>query len=326
MRKIAPFFWLFAALVSQTEADVSHINQIVHQTYLSQYDSAQVELALFNKSDSNSLAYQTYSHFVMQMKLKDFEDLNDNRSDSLLAAMEATLELLGDAESAFNYHLLGTLFFVKAAEEQRRGNYYTALRNGYSAEDAFENAKKLDKSLGDVNLGIGIFKYWKSVHTKNIPFFSNEKEEALKLLSHTSGFKFSSDLASKQQLIYIWLEENHVDSAMYAANEMVQKYPNAPHFLWAKAYALFKKNRYQDSYSVYNELYQHYKNKSEYNELELQRKMSICLKRMGDFDKALSHITMVKLRRTGKQDRLADKLDQILDLEEEIRDEIERKK
>lgn len=328
MRQIAPFFWLFAVTFSQTSIDLLHMKKIVRHTYLSQYDSAKITLRAYAPLASRTDIVPTYTHLIRQMQIKEFEDQSEERSDSLLAAMETTLDRFSDEDDAppFEHYLRGTLLFIKAAEESRQSNNFTALQDGYDAVEAFEAAKNADSRFLDVNLGIAVFKYWKSVHTENIPFFSDEKEEAFELLKSAKDSPLSSDLAHAHQLVYILENEGKTDSAYALAKSMAAANPHAPMFEWAYAYMLAKKKRFLDAYNQYNELYQHYFGKSVYNEMELQRKMSECLHKLGDFDKALSHIAVAKLVRTDKQDKLEGKLQQILDLEEKIRHELEHKK
>jgi tetratricopeptide (TPR) repeat protein len=161
--------------------------------------------------------------------------------DRLKAAAEDFLAERGDSALAFYY--LGQAAAWKAVVDGRAGHRWSALRQGLSAGKLFDRAYGMDPSFHDLAMGLGSYRYWKSVRTRLLnwtPFFKDERQDGLRLLRLAIDSSDVSADAARASLIYALINERRYQEAIFMADSMYRKYPDGTTFLWALGEASLK--------------------------------------------------------------------------------------
>lgn len=168
---------------------------------------------------------------------KTAEDIVSNHGDSTLA-----------------YYYLGQRAALRAVSEGHAGHGWTALRQGLAAGKLFTRAYRIDPSFHDLALGLGSYRYWKSVRTRLLnwtPFFKDEREDGLRLLMLAVDSSEISADAARISLIWIYIDQKRFGEAIALAGLMHHKYPRGMTFLWALGEAYFKAGNYSGATETY---------------------------------------------------------------------------
>lgn len=173
--------------------------------------------------------------------------------ERLKAAAEQFLAERGD--SALAWYYLGQAAALKAVVDGRAGHRWSALRQGLSAGKLYSRAYRLDSSFHDLAMGLGSYRYWKSVRTKLLnwtPFFKDEREDGLRLLRlAVDSSEISGDVA-RTSLIFALINERRYDEATALADSMRRKYPDGTTFLWALGEVYFKMGDFPKAAETYD--------------------------------------------------------------------------
>jgi len=172
--------------------------------------------------------------------------------DSLENAAEAVIEAGGDSVLAYCY--LGHAHAFRSLYYGRTGGLWKAFRSGMAARKAYSKGYEMDSTFYDLGLGLGSYRYWKSVKTKAInwtPLFKNERVDGINLIRLAADSSEVSRDAAVISLIWIYINEELYDDAIRLASEMRLKYPHGHLFLWAIAEAYYKKKDYLSAAEKY---------------------------------------------------------------------------
>ncbi|NMC43652.1 MAG: tetratricopeptide repeat protein [candidate division Zixibacteria bacterium] len=172
--------------------------------------------------------------------------------DRLKAAAERFLAERGD--SALAWYYLGQAAALRAVVDGRAGHRWSALRQGLSAGKLYSRAYRLDRSFHDLAMGLGSYRYWKSVRTRLLnwtPFFEDEREDGLRLLSLAIDSSEISADAARAALLYALINERRYDEAVSLADSMHRKYPDGMTFLWGLGEAYFKMGDFPKAAEMY---------------------------------------------------------------------------
>lgn len=184
-------------------------------------------------------------------------------SDSLRPAFIAAIDRLKTAaeqflaeqdDSALAWYYLGQAAALRAVVDGRAGHRWSALRQGLSAGKLYSRAYQLDPSFHDLAMGLGSYRYWKSVRTRLLnwtPFFKDEREDGLRLLSLAIDSSEISADAARAALLYALINERRYDEAISLADSMHRKYPDGMTFLWALGETYFKMGNFPKAAEMY---------------------------------------------------------------------------
>ena len=139
------------------------------------------------------------------------------------------------ADSYTYFYLGGALGFkgrFKLMQQKWLSSFFLALE----AIEALETCKRMDPNNKDVLLGLGIFDYYTARLSGVLKFLSyllvheGNKEEGLRKLHIAADEALYSSIEAKSLLlhIYLFLEKNHYPKALVLAQELAERFDQAP--------------------------------------------------------------------------------------------------
>ncbi len=168
-------------------------------------------------------------------------------------------EMLVDGrDSVLAYYYLGHQYAFRSLYKGRAGHTWAAIKTGLKARNAYSDGYKLDSGFHDLGLGLGSYRYWKSVKTKAInwtPLFKNEKQNGIELLRRAADSSEISRDASQTSLIWVFINEKRYGEAIRLASEMRKRFPDGMTFLWALGEAYYKLGDCPQALLIYMDLY-----------------------------------------------------------------------
>lgn len=200
-----------------------------------------------------AITYQAHMMAAESDFLKDeFFALLDSLSD------DGAKLLASGGDSAMGYWLIGNSHAFRSLFLGRSGSLIAALRHGLAARSAYTKGYAVDPHFHDIALGLGSYRYWKSVKTAAVnwtPLFKNERQEGIELLRLAADSAELSTDAAKSALIWVYINEKRYIEAIRIAREMRRKYPRGLTFLWALGEAYRKFGDINGAADIYEEIF-----------------------------------------------------------------------
>ena len=315
----------FSQLKSQTSNDILYGKIILEKIYLTEFDSAKIYLDEYQKSDLYSISPTLFKLMLKQAINQDLESLNRNDSKEMFTLCDSFIKAIKADNSndlAWKKYMIGLTFFIQSAEKKRIGENFDAIQFGYDAVDYIEEAIELNPNLSDGLIGVGVFKYWKSVYTLWIPFFSDEREDAFKHFEEAKTGLFYMPIALEYQLIFIHIHQERPEKALEIVERWKLENQNSRLILWASAYVYRKTKKFDQAYEMYTKLFDYYiKTESIINQLELLKKRAICLNELNSKTDAIDLLASLKglNYKHYSNDKVDDKVDEIKELHNTIK-------
>lgn len=212
--------------------------------------------------------------------------------DSLQGQAEAMLANGGD--SVLAYFFLGHSHAFRSLYQGRAGHTWSALKKGLAARKAYSKGYALDSTFYDIALGLGSYRYWKSVKTKAInwtPLFKNEKQNGLRLLRLAADSAEISRDAAGAAIIWVYINEKRYGEAIHLADLMRRRYRHGLTFLWALGKAYFELGDVREAAEMYQELLTRLLRDpgNYYNIIEASYYLSKCYRDMGEPSEGWRH-------------------------------------
>lgn len=200
-----------------------------------------------------------------------------------LDSVEAYAErMLSDGrDSTIAYYLLGHQYAFRSLYDGRAGHTWSAVKKGLKARNAYSKGYELDSTFHDIALGLGSYRYWKSVKTNAInwtPLFKDEKGNGIELLRRAADSSEISRDAAKTSLIWVYINEKRYAEAIRLAEEMRRRFPHGLTFLWAMGEAYYRLGDCDQAILIYTDLFQRLKRNpgNFYNIIEAAWYLSQC--------------------------------------------------
>jgi len=238
----------------------NHLNAISGHIYNDEFDEAE-ELVndLQDKTGPCALA-SLYRAILYQSRMMAAE--SDFLEDKFLASLDsvrffADSMLAGDANPVLAYYYLGNQFAFKSLYQGRAGQTWGALKSGLAARKAYSKGYELDPHFHDIALGLGSYRYWKSVKTSFInwtPLFKNEKRGGIELLRLAADSSEISRDAAQTALIWVYINEKRYSEALRIIDNMKRRYPHGLTFLWAEAEVFYKLEDFRTAADIYRSI------------------------------------------------------------------------
>ena len=235
----------------------SRLSQISFFIYNDRFDEAGALIDSLGRAGFRPV----FHHFARaalyqaQMMAAESDFLKGEYFDILDSLETDAKGMLADADdSAMAYCYLGHAFALRSLYHGRAGHFFRALKDGLAARKAYGRGYKIDPGFHDLALGLGSYRYWKSVKTKAInwtPLFKNEKQNGIELLRLAADSSEISADAAKTALIWVYINEKMFGRAIELALEMNRRYPRGLTFLWALGEAYFKAGDCRSAVDVY---------------------------------------------------------------------------
>ena len=238
----------------------SCLNDITADIYNDKFDSAGMKIDSLAQVDSSRIYAFLFYSILYQSRMMAAE------SDSLEAEFYAALDSLQNraeamletgSDSVIAYYLLGHQFAFRSLHDGRAGHTWSAIKKGLKARNAYSDGYKMDSAFYDIGLGLGSYRYWKSVKTKAInwtPLFKSEKKDGIALLRLAADSSEISRDAARASLVWVYINEERFGEAIRLADDMRRRYPEGLTFLWALAEAYYKLKDYPQAAKNYSEI------------------------------------------------------------------------
>jgi hypothetical protein len=239
-----------------------------------------------------------YQSMMMAAESDFLEDEYFDLLDSLENGAEEMLS--AGADSALAYWYLGHAHAFRSLYRGRAGSILKALRSGLAARKAYSRGYKFDSTFHDIALGLGSYRYWKSVKTKAInwtPLFKNEKQNGIDLLRLAADSSEISRDAAASALIWVYINEKRYPEAIRLATAMRDRYPQGLTFLWALGEIYYKLEDCRAAIDTYGVIFDRLKENpgNYYNIIEAAFYLSECYRRMSDqLPKVVESLTILQ--------------------------------
>lgn len=228
--------------------------------------------------------------YQSEMMAEESDRLEDDFY-SLLAKVKigADSMLAAGGDSALAWYFAGQADALRSLRRGRSGHTWGALKAGLSAGRAYSKGYSADSQFFDIGLGLGSYRYWKSVKGKFLTWaflLKNEKEEGIELVRlAVDSSEISSD-AAVTSLIWIYLNEERYPEAIRLAESMHEKYPLGLTFVWALGETYRGMHDWRTAADYYRRILERLKSApgNYYNIIEASYYLVICYRQIGDID------------------------------------------
>ncbi len=170
---------------------------------------------------------------------------------------------------AWAHFYLGAAASYRALYQGRKRRFLSALRDGLRAVHELSTAVKLDSTLYDAYLGLGVYDIAMSELPKFLRWLpgvdGNRKKRGLAKIRKAATHGLISKYAALDALAWALAYDRKPWEGIKIARRLVQEFPSSRTFRWTLGFALFRGGRYTDAYRVYQEiLYSTLQDQAEY--------------------------------------------------------------
>lgn len=260
------------------------LNRISGHIYNDQFERAAAVIDSLQQDHRDAAFCHFFRAALYQSQMMAAE--SEFLKDELFAAIDslqsdAENSLSGGGDSVIAYLYLGHAYALRAMFYGRSGNLLKALKSGLGARKAYSRGYELDSTFHDMGLGLGSYRYWKSVKTRIInwtPLFKNERENGIDLIRLAVDSSEISRDASTLTLIWVYINEERYSEAIMLAEAMHRKYPEGLTFLWPLGEAYFRMEDCPAAVAVYEKILDRLRQDpgNYYNIIEAAYNLSLC--------------------------------------------------
>jgi tetratricopeptide (TPR) repeat protein len=256
-------------------------------------------------------------HFENQEGQDQFEQAIDQTIDLIQQYLQAEMNPQ-DRDLGQCWFYLGSAYGYRAYNQGRNGKWLAALSNGMKAAGYLQKAVEEDSTLYDAYLGIGTYKYWR--HSKLsfiywLPFFPDEREEAIRMIKKTANSVCLSRDLAKHQLVFILLDYGRNEEAIDYARQLVEAYPRSQFMYFALAHAYYKSKMYAEAEKAYLsliELIQNDPHKNYNHLLDCMYKLALIYKALNEDERCQQQCaSILELYNTYPEKDKFDKIGQV---------------
>lgn len=180
------------------------------------------------------------------------------------AAVRRADRLLREASDprirAWAHFFKGSALSYKALRQGRNRSFFSALRNGLAAVRELSQAVKLDSTLYDAYLGLGIYDYAMAElprYLKWLPFVKDGKErreKALREMRLAAEQGWFSRVPAKDALAWTLAYRGRAREGYRIAMELVREFPESRSFRWTAAFAARRAGLLRRAEELYEEI------------------------------------------------------------------------
>lgn len=282
----------------------NHLNLINEQIYNEQFDAAGELIDSLPEHPLFGPLRFLFRAALLQTKMKTLEtDLGEDEFFEALDSLESRARslLANESDSVLAYYYLGHSLAFRALYKGLTGHTWAAVKGGLAAGKAYSRGYAIDSSFHDIALGLGSYRYWKSVKTKLVnwtPLFKNEKKNGMELLLKAVDSSEISRDAARTSLIMIYINEKRYAEAIRICEEMKSKYPQGLTFLWAEGEAFFKLGDFHSAARVYENILERlFADPGNcFNIIEAAWRLNGCYKKIGKDNENSDRMALIRKR------------------------------
>ena len=267
---------LLFSLLFQTGFANDWIDENIELTINGKFNQALSILKQRIEIDTTDYRSYFYLAATLNSKMTHYENLDFEKK--FFTAVENTIRLikrkkienlkLTDSTKAQYSFYLGSAYGYRGFFEGRKGNWYSALSDGLAAINLLEEAVELDSSLMQCYLGIGTYDYWSSSKLKFalwLPFIPDNRERGIELIKKSMIADGPAKYMAMHQLVYILIDYEMFEDAIFYANKIIEKYPKSQFMWWAYSHVFYKQRDYDKAIPAYKYLLNLIENSEESN-------------------------------------------------------------
>jgi hypothetical protein len=231
------------------------------------------------------------------------ENLHESRFKQLLSVVDSltSVDIDSTDRRKRGWYLLfeGHANAYRSLWEARFGSFLAAIKGGLAARKAYEKGLEFDSTLYDLYFGLGSYHYWKSARAGLlgvIGLFRNEKQKGIDELYLAVDSSVLSRDAARAALVWVWLDRDEFDSVIAITDNLLRAYPQGKSWMWPRAQAYFRSERYQHALMTYRKLRELISREpgNYINVVECDYRIARCLELMDQDDKARRHSRVVE--------------------------------
>ncbi len=204
-----------------------------------------------------------FKGFLLDRYMVDFS--TDRFEGRYFALLDTTVSLsdrlleksIGRRQKSFLHFIKGSALSYKATRWARKGDLIKALKNAKGAVAQLSLALKMDSTLFDAYLGLGVYDYAMGFLDRYfdwLPFVNNHKEMGIKKVKWAmERGRFTKTLA-KETLVWMYLYNGEPLKALGLAKELCREYPDARFSLWTLATCDTFMHKWWDALKTYKSL------------------------------------------------------------------------
>ncbi len=210
------------------------VGEIISMRFVHKYEEADSMIVELREA----FPFDPAPLFLRGSNLQDWMLNNEDyrRSYEMNAYLDSAIALSkSDTLDPWNLWVIGSSYGYKAISLAEQGKYIQAFGTSSEAMEYYERAYDYPAVSADAALGMGGYSYWKSAKLgilTYLPFVDDNKEEGIELLNEARWNSIYSRDAAIHALVYIYCEENMIDSARVMRNLIEEKYPGSLLPLW----------------------------------------------------------------------------------------------
>jgi len=197
-----------------------------------QYDKAEAHFTqLAQKYPDSPLGSFGLMALYNSKMFENFDFSLDQTFDQEQRRNKEVVDKIADSKTstAWDNFLCGASSGLRGFYYIRKDEYLKALGESNQAKKCLERALELDPEFVDVNLGLGLFNYWKSVFTSRIkflPIFKDRRQEGIgQIQKAISEGSVVNDLATAA-LAFVYHEANDGKLGLAPTQALLDKYPS----------------------------------------------------------------------------------------------------
>lgn len=160
-----------------------------------------------------------------------------------------------DGWAAPEHFLLAGLYGIDGVYVLRLGQHLAAVGRAYDAIRELGQARSMAAEFVDVELGDGMYLYWRSVVaaiSPLVPRFSDRRMEGLRLMQKVEKEGILLGPTATIALTYAYMEERHWDAALSSCHYAEASYPDNVINLLTTGRVLNAQRRPQEALAVYD--------------------------------------------------------------------------
>ena len=166
---------------------------------------------------------------VLMLENFDFKYERQYKNSFDIAVQDLERASVQAGNDAWENFLMGAILGVDAIHELRKEDFLDAINQGYEAMKFIDMAKRQAPYFVDSQLGDGLWLYWRSLIASNVPgvpIFTDERAKGIEMMQLAERESVFLRPASSHALVYTWIEERKMKTALMTAQHLQDSYPN----------------------------------------------------------------------------------------------------
>ncbi len=218
------------------------------------------------------------------------------------------------------------LFYIGVAKSNnayikgKDGDYFSAMSNTMSGISYIEDCLERNENMNDAKLVLGSYMYYKSSVTH---WLYDSRKEGIGLIKECIENSLFSKMIATSGLVWIFIDYEDYDEALFYSNLGLKQYPSSRYFLWGKAATLSKKGKFKESNKVLFKLKEQFETdsiKANYNKFNASYRIAKNYFELKKNELVLANISDALSYKLSKlnEDRLESRIEELEDLKKEV--------